>query len=165
MPKRTLQDWASISDILSGIAVVIALVFVGYELRENTLAMESSTRQEFASQDIAYLTTGLDSSVIAIAQSKFIAGEQLLPLEFNQLVSQQHVNFRVFENAHYQYQIGTLKEAEWGRYATIIQRLVCRYSPASTMWERDRDSFVPDYRDAVDNIMEACGDEAPLAGQ
>jgi hypothetical protein len=95
VPNKTLQDWASISDILGGIAVVIALIFVGFELRENTIALESGTRQEFAAQDLAFFSTGLDPSIIAVAQSKLMAGDELSQLEFDQRSGLKKLDTRI----------------------------------------------------------------------
>lgn len=42
MNKRTLSDWASIAEIIAAVAVVISLLFVGLQIKENTAEMRAS---------------------------------------------------------------------------------------------------------------------------
>jgi hypothetical protein len=46
MAKLTLSSWASIAEIVSAIAVVLSLIYVGTELRGNTRAVEAATLVE-----------------------------------------------------------------------------------------------------------------------
>ena len=46
MAKLTLRDWASVAEITSAVAVVLSLVYVGFELRGNTKAVEAATLLE-----------------------------------------------------------------------------------------------------------------------
>jgi hypothetical protein len=42
MNKRPLSDWASLAEIIASIAVVISLLFVGIQVRDNTAEVQSS---------------------------------------------------------------------------------------------------------------------------
>ena len=155
MPRRNLEQWASIAEIVASVAVILSLVYLAYEVRQNTLAMQASARQEFAAQDMAFLATALDPSVVAQARAKIEEGEALTPLEHSQLVNRQHMNFRIFENAHYQFQKGALEASEWERYRRIVQRLICEYEPAQTMWTQF--FFAPEFEAEVKEVQEGCG--------
>jgi len=50
MTKRTLSEWASIAEILSAVAVVASLLYVGYEIQRNTKVGLASNRQAVASR-------------------------------------------------------------------------------------------------------------------
>ena len=156
MGPRTLQDWASIAEIAGAVAVVISLVYVGYGLRENTRAIEAQTRQAFAAQDLTFIGSGLDQTVVARALAKLQSDEELSHVEQSQLETRQHLNFRIFENAYYQYQKGTLEQAEWARYARIIRRNICANEPAQSMWNGHPTTFQPDFRRVVDEIFATC---------
>ena len=45
-----LSDWANIAEIVSGIAVVVTLVILVIGIRENTVAIQASSRQSIASR-------------------------------------------------------------------------------------------------------------------
>ena len=155
MVRRTLQDWASIAEIMGAVAIVFSLIYVGYELRENTRAVQAQTRQAFSAQDMTFFETALDPPVVARAVAKRQAGEELSHLEQSQLETREHLNFRIFEHAFYQFQKGTLEADEWGRYARII-RGKCTDLPALTMWNRLKESFQPDFRQLVDDAIAKC---------
>jgi len=153
--RRTLQDWASIAEIMGAVAVVLSLIYVGYGLRENTRAIEAQTRQAFSAQDMTFFETALDQSVIAMAEAKRQAGEALSGLEQSQLETREHMNFRIFEHAFYQFRKGTLEEDEWDRYARII-RNKCIDLPALSMWNGNKEIFQPDFRKFVDDAIAKC---------
>ncbi len=155
MGRHTLQDWASIAEIAGGIAIVFSLIYVGYELRENTRAVEAQTRQAFSAQDMTFFETALDQTVVATAIAKQEAGEELTHLEQSQLETREHLNFRIFEHAFYQSRKGTLEEVEWDRYAGII-RNKCIDQPALSMWSKYKETFQPDFRQLVDDAIAKC---------
>jgi len=45
-----LSDWANIAEVVSGIAVVVTLVILVIGIRENTVAIQASSRQSIASR-------------------------------------------------------------------------------------------------------------------
>jgi hypothetical protein len=150
-----MNQWLT---LLANLGVLIGVFVVAYELRQNTIAMEASSRQEFAAQDLAYLTTALDPSIVAVALKKIELGEPLNELELSQVKNRQHMNFRIFENAFYQYKKGTLEPQEWNRYIQIMDYLFCddRAQRVEQMWEQFRSGFVADFASVVDQIKTDC---------
>jgi len=43
--KRTLQEWANLAEIIGSVAIITSLIFVGLEVRQNTVAIQSSAAQ------------------------------------------------------------------------------------------------------------------------
>ncbi|MFK7733163.1 MAG: hypothetical protein AB8B48_16205, partial [Pseudomonadales bacterium] len=41
--KRSLQDWAHLAEIIGGVAIILSLVFVGFQLSENSKQVRSET--------------------------------------------------------------------------------------------------------------------------
>jgi hypothetical protein len=52
---ETLQGYALLADIISAIAIIISLIFVGLQIKENTKATQASTFHEIAALDIELL--------------------------------------------------------------------------------------------------------------
>jgi len=50
MAKRQLSDWASIAEIISALAVVASLLYVGFEIQRNTKVGLASNRQVIAAR-------------------------------------------------------------------------------------------------------------------
>jgi hypothetical protein len=154
MARRSLEQWASIAEIVASVAVILSLVYLAYEVRQNTRAMQATARQEFAAQDMAFFATALDPTIVAQARAKLENGEDLTPVEHSQLVNREHMNFRIFENAHYQFKKGALEASEWERYRRIVQRQICEYELAQTMWAQF--FFAPEFESEVNEIREGC---------
>ena len=53
--KEILEEYALIAEILSAVAVIISLIFVGIQIRNNTKATQASTFHEIAALDINIL--------------------------------------------------------------------------------------------------------------
>jgi len=52
---ETLEEYALIAEIISAIAIIISLVFVGFQIKANTKATQASTFHEIAALDINLL--------------------------------------------------------------------------------------------------------------
>jgi len=148
-----LSDWANLAEIGAAIGVIISLIFVGMELRNNTAATEAATREAVNQKDIQFLSLRIDSSVLARAHAKLESGEDLSRLEESQVVHQEYVNFVVFENSYYQFRKGVLEEAEWLRHRNIIRMQIQEYPHSQIMWERKSKTFGPEFQELVNNLL------------
>ena len=43
----TIQDWGAVGEIIGGIAIIISLIYVGLQIRQNTKATKVATSQAF----------------------------------------------------------------------------------------------------------------------
>jgi hypothetical protein len=152
MKRFTLSQWSEVSQIVSALAVVVSLVYVGQEIRSNTEASRAATRQAIAETDFEYVGATLDPLTLLEAEAKLAAGAELTNTEHFVLVERQHLNFRIFENAYYQYRVGMLGAETWERYRWIISLLFARHEPARAMWERFGPSFDETFKAEVAEI-------------
>lgn len=149
MKKVNLSTLSEVSQIISALAVVVSLIYVGGQVNQNTRATQAAMRQSIADNDITYLMTSLDNNIVATALYKQYSNKELSELEMSQLTNRQHVNFRVFENAFYQYQQGLLERETWSRYRLIIKGLLTNDSAAIKMWSYLQKSFTKSFQEEV----------------
>lgn len=149
MKKVNLSTLSEVSQIISALAVVVSLIYVGAQVNQNTRATQAAMRQSIADNDITYLMTSLDNNIVATALYKQYSNKELSELEMSQLTNRQHVNFRVFENAFYQYQQGLLERETWSRYRLIIKGLLTNDSAAIKMWSYLQKSFTKSFQEEV----------------
>lgn len=77
----TIQDLANIGEVVGGFGVVISLLYLAVQIRQNTRAIRSSSYHQAAEQTWHYcLTIAQDASLAAIL-AKRIAGGGLEPEE------------------------------------------------------------------------------------
>ena len=70
MKKNKLTLITEIAEIISAVAVVISLIYVGVQVNQNTKATQSAMRQSVADNDITYLMSSLDNNILAVASYK-----------------------------------------------------------------------------------------------
>lgn len=155
MARRNLQDWASIAEIIGAFAIVLSLIYVGYELRENNRILQVSSRQVLSEQDLRFYEAAIDASVVARALVKVSQGEQPSDLESSQLRRRQGLNFRIFEHAFFLYESDALGEREWGRYQRIIRNNICNNLSAQQMWS-NAGVWDSEFRQVVENERQSC---------
>jgi hypothetical protein len=154
MSKLTLGQWSDLSQVVSAVAVVASLVYVGVEIGRNTEASRAATRQSIAETDFEYVGSTLDAALLVEAEARYEAGLELSATDRFILRERQHLNFRIFENAYYQYQVGRLEPETWQRYRWIISRLLTLNEPAQAMWLRFGPSFDESFMAEVEKIRE-----------
>jgi len=152
MAGMNLQKWSDVSQIVGALAVVASLIYVGIEIRSNTEATQAATRQAALQADIEYLGSVLDPATLLRAEVKLNQGLELSPEEQYVLIERQHVNFRVFENAFYQYSYGLLVPERWETYRRIIETRFRNYEPTRTMWANFGANFDEGFRVEVESI-------------
>jgi hypothetical protein len=120
-----LEKYALIAEIISATAVTISLVFVGLQIRDNTISNEAATFQATVGHDIAILTSAGSSPDTArifyayrdnpdnLDGNEFLQGQAL----FTALA--RHV-----ENLYLQHEAGMLSDAGWVARQPFVQTLV-----------------------------------------
>ena len=66
-----LEEYALIAEIISGIAIIVSLIFVGVQIKRNTQATQASTFQAIADLDINLLLSFGNSKELARLISTF----------------------------------------------------------------------------------------------
>jgi hypothetical protein len=151
--KMKLKKLVDLSQVIGSIAIVGTLIFIGIQINQNTNATKASIRQSIATNDITYLSTFLNSEIIAEASAKHINNVELTAKEFEQMVWQQYVNFIVFETAYYNYREGFLEIELWDRYRFIIAGHMYSDPYAKKAWERFNGTFTASFQEEVKSII------------
>ena len=116
-------EFKSILEVLSAAAVLLGLAFVGFELRQNTAAVEASTRQSTADSSVAWLLTIASEPELAhlwgIASRDPQALSDTEAVQLHLLVRSQWIRF---QNAYVQWKNGSLGDDDWNNYAGFICR-------------------------------------------
>ena len=107
-----------IAQVLSASAVVLSLVFVGYELRQNTAMMRGSTMQAISDKYVDYVTALVDP-VPADLMRRVHSGEtteNFKPLENTQITIMFNAFVQMLENSFLQHREGLVSEAVFDSY-------------------------------------------------
>jgi hypothetical protein len=114
MRKLQLSEWASVAEIMGTVGIVLSLVFVGIQVRDNTRATQAASYQAAAEFDHQLLLTVGSDPDTAVAFSTYVRAPETLSgaaeLQGRYLFGAM---LRTMENFYIQNQLGTLSAASW----------------------------------------------------
>ncbi len=154
--KLTLDSAAKVAEVVGAVAVVVGLLFVVIEIRENTIAQQFSATQTLVSEYNTAVSAINDREFVCIyirAGNDFQSLSQSDKIRFSILM--QPV-FRTFEQLHYSDLNGTIDVNVYSgferQYAAMMQL------PGNRQyWAARRDWFGQTFQEYTDRII--AGDE------
>ena len=145
--KEKLQEYALIAEIISAIAIVISLIFVGVEVHRNTEIAKAQTYQAMIELSYGNLTMlAGNRELMELLQSD---REQLDPVDTARLGVWERAGWRLRENAFIQNFRGVIGESEWSGYRAFI----CAGTLDSS-WERHKIHLSPNFVSFIESCME-----------
>lgn len=144
MDNDRLNNWAHFAEIVSGIAVVGTLIFLIFEIRENSDLIRANTfdRNIESLIDWRMQIISDEESLRTMADYWSIDDPDLLRRQL--LVVSM---WSIYEKTYYSQQYGLIGPAEWERFDTII----CRYTQTRPdFWKENIAKFLTeDFRNYV----------------
>ena len=124
MKSEKLKSWALIAEIIGGIAVIVTLVFLVVETRENTNALKAQTYQDLMQQVNNFREIILNNKQRYELEEKLERDgwESLTRAEQQDLRLPIQINWGIYESAYYANERGVLGEDEWVRFQIQICR-------------------------------------------
>jgi hypothetical protein len=139
-------------EIVSAIAILISLVFLGLEINQSNILAKASIRQSLNETDMEIYQMQMDQESITKALFKIEKGTPLDDYEEYMVIQFQAYNFRDFDNSFYQYRLGLFDENNWQAYRRIIKKLLKdRY--VIKMLEKERTNFSQEFQDEIKSIQ------------
>ena len=122
---EALQGYALIAEITSAIAIIISLVFVGFQIKENTKATRASTFHEIAALDIQVLLSCANSQDSAKKITTFRENPDALSGdELNHGFYLFGAEVRHVENMFLQHKNKMLSERDWRSRKSLVEGVV-----------------------------------------
>jgi len=148
-----LEKIALIAEIFGGIAILISLLFVGIQLRENTKATRSSTATAtIGTMTNWYVTMGTDGET-SVSFWRFLADPETMTKEEQlQHIYNLHGLLLTFQNSYYLALEGTIDE----RIPESLNQVLIgvKDQPGFKLyWDARKSIFFKEYRDYVDGIL------------
>ena len=157
-----LQKWALIGEISGAAAVVVSLVFVGYQLMQsneqaalNTRALEQTAYQQLIQGISDFNVLTIENSELRSARQKLRAGEQLDSDsdEWEVINAFIYLAYRNGDLAYLQYQQGFIDEERLiSGLGLLVNLLDLPFVQAH--WKQARPGFTESYQTFVDKLIE-----------
>ena len=150
MPRRSLSDWASIAEIASAFVVVLSLVYVGYELRQNTNAVLSDTQRsllELVHDVDAWLQSESFAEIAVRGDEDY---STLTLRERRQYDTYTRNILNVWEHAYYNNRAGLMEDDLWEAWNDSFWLASGSWR---TIWARDKAWYGKEFREYVDSLL------------
>jgi hypothetical protein len=138
-------------EIVGALAVLVGLIFVGMELRQNTAAVQAATFQDLIHASSDFLVDiGSDPETQRIYAIGRLDPGALTPDEHRQYVSIQQAFWLRMQNAFMQWRRGTLIDEDW----IVYQSIICESAsvPGPEAHWRSAPGYAPSFKE----LLEAC---------
>jgi hypothetical protein len=125
----TIQDLGSLGEIIGAIAVVVTLIYLATQIRQNNELLRSESRQALVGNDITSLAANLQHTDVF---AKYVTGQSLSQEEQLRMSFMFTLDLRNREFEYFQYKSGLLDEETWQSYRQVI--LINHSSELGKMW-------------------------------
>lgn len=151
----TLSDWGNLGQVMGALAVVASLIFVGFQIRQNTKSNQATALQLNADYWLNYITKIADPNLSKIYANGASGQGKLDQQQFAQFFLLCRVTFMGCENQHYQYRVGLLDRSTYAGYATTIKEQIAAFPGIRAMWQLVRHSYGKDFAVFMDEQITA----------
>ena len=148
----TLQELASIAEILGAVGVIGSLIFVGWQIRENTIATKAHIHEQVTQNYLSWL-----NSAIANPEA-YATGIRATEADFSNLSDREKTVFfgtalgffKHFELMYVQNRKGIMDEEIWEAWRAYI--LMYFHQPGVQVWWKSRkEAFIPEFREFLES--------------
>ena len=131
-------------EIAGLVSIIASLIFVGAEIRQNTIAIRGATQQEISLQLSEMLTLVVENERIAYLMDEAYNGitkNEISKVDFSRFRAFANIGFRRIENIYLQHLNGFISDDAfqrigWDYYRTPLLREI---------WEDRKKGFNPDF--------------------
>ena len=108
--KQTLQNYALLAEIVGAIAVVVSLIYVGYQIEQNTSERRAESIRSITQGNRELALIYVNNSEAGIAWHKVLDGETLNKRELNIMSDSVYAHLMLLEETFNAYEAGYVGE-------------------------------------------------------
>lgn len=122
--KKTLQEYALLAEIIGAIAVVLSLLYVGYQVKVNTAEqrIESVQSTTSAFRDLALVYVNNEDA--GIAWHRVLDGEELTKRQLDLMSDSIYAHLMALEEVYDKYQEGYIDDEFLNARVSLVQQKI-----------------------------------------
>jgi hypothetical protein len=148
----------AVGDFIGGVAVVITLIYLAVQIKQNTNVHASLIRQNFYDATQQMMLYGVESKeFMELFNRAWTTNESLTPTEQTQIWRQMQAMFMGYQGFFEQYKSGALPEQDWA----LLRKILTTFWLADGKGKRDAWEtmsrgrfFNEDFLDEIDSLKE-----------
>ncbi len=118
----SLNDLGNIGEFVGAVAVVVSLLYLAIQIRQNTRSLRAQAHQSITSHIAELNRTIVESAEVASIMEQGLADPlQLSAADRRRFNAYNSARFRHYDNLFYQYRAGTLEESQWRGFDNLLR--------------------------------------------
>ena len=151
--KLTLSEWANVAEIVGASAVIISLIYVGYQVNDNTSAIRSAAANDASvAMQAWYLEVGSNREASDLWFNAMTSPEPLQTHEEFQFMMLMHAVLLGMQNSYLLSQEGTI-DAEFRDGITTAIVAVKDLPGMGRYWRQRRGFFHRGFAEYIDGLL------------
>ena len=150
MGKLKLSEWANISEIGASIVVVLSLIYVGFQINQNTVALEQDQYQSV--QEILHtvdMTLATDTELLEVVMLAEISPSEASALEWRKFSHLAFPRFATWEFIFLARKAGAVSEDHWSAMDPYFTEMLC-HAGYRRFWQESMPVFAPAFAKHVE---------------
>jgi hypothetical protein len=157
-----LEDWAHVAEIVGAVAVVVSVLYLGFQIGDNTKALRSQAHYNALVLLDRTVQMRVESPqlnrVLALC---YAASDELAPPERAQCEAHTFMVFNGFEYLYYQNAEGAVPEQLWAGADASLRQMIRANRGLEPIWRAIAGSYGDPFRTYVANIFASAPRPAP----
>jgi hypothetical protein len=151
--RLKLSEWASVAEIIGAAAVIISLVYVGYQVNDNTSAIRSAAANDASvAMQSWYLEMGSNGEASDLWFNAMTSPEPLPTHDEFQFMMMMHAVLLGMQNSYLLAQEGTI-DTEFREGITTAIVAVKDLPGMMRYWRQRRDFFHSGFAEYIDGLL------------
>ena len=154
----TIQDLGAAGDFIGGVAVLVTLIYLAMQIKQNTKVHASLIRQNFYDSTQRMMLHAVESTeFMELFNRAWSTNESLSSVEQTQIWRQMQAMFMGYQGFFEQYKSGALPEKDWALIRKILTTFWLMDGKGKTeAWEQmSRGRFFnEDFLEEIDSLKE-----------
>ena len=148
----SLADLASIGSFISGLAVLISLLYLGLQVRQAKLHQQAAIRQGRADRIVMMSYQALDPSVADAVTKGYTGADDITATQLAQYSFVCQGIFYHYEEVFFQHKEGLYNAATYASFLTGAKLMLCEPG-LRAQWKQQRVRFVPEFVSLMDKLL------------
>ena len=153
------MNWEAISavaEVVGVIAIVVSLIYVSVQIRQNTKVARAATRQAIADSTESLTSDLISNGEIAEIFLKHINGEELSAVESFRLQARCYRDMQHWENIYYQHNEGLVSRDQWLGFRKNLIALLA-IDAYREYWGHEANHYSGQFRAELESIIDESG--------
>ncbi len=150
------MNWNAISaiaDVIGVIAIVVSLIYVSVQIKQNTKVARAATRQAISESTENLGSDLISNGEIAEIFVKHLSGKELSPVENLRLQARCYRDMQHWENIHYQYSEGLVSKDQWEGFRKNLFSLLA-IDAYREYWEHESFHYSDEFQAEIASLLE-----------